>query len=78
MSEQIYSWKSGDSSSIGGYVCPYCGVWVPWGENHSCDGTITYNYTYPCCICSTQLQQQLLDKIDKLLNLVEKLMEKKK
>jgi hypothetical protein len=60
-------------TTFSGWTCPQCGAWVPYGQTHicysSCDPTVTYNY--PCCACFSQLQQ-LLEKLDKLINLMEK------
>jgi len=63
------------SETNGGYVCGTCGDWVPYGQEHQCHVTVTPTYTYPCCACFNQLQQ-LIDKIDKLINLLQKNAEK--
>lgn len=62
------------SSSFNGWACPQCGVWVPAGQyHHNCEATTTsaVSYTFPCCACYAQLQQ-LIEKLDKLIELLSK------
>ena len=64
-------------STINGYVCPTCGLWVPNGQTHICYGQIFYSSTLPCPACYQQLNQ-LIEKINQLIELIKKQNEEKK
>jgi len=34
--EEFTADSSGTFSFTDGYICPYCGTWVPYGTYHSC------------------------------------------
>jgi hypothetical protein len=58
-------------SSFSGWTCSGCGVWVPTGQWHTCQNVSsgTISYPNPCINCN----QKLMDLIDKLTLLLEKL-----
>lgn len=63
----------GCTAGVDGYTCVSCGQWVPYGQEHHCypTGYPTVTYNYPCCACFYQIQQ-LLEKVSRLIELLEK------
>jgi hypothetical protein len=62
-----------ETTACSGWTCTQCGVWVPYGQSHTCGSNNAQPLlSVPCYACGLNAKiDMLLEKLAKLIDVLE-------